>query len=81
MPSTACPASRHIFLDVRVRSHTDCRTSSEYEVALVEEHELTAGPLSLLQTATRTHTQVLISCRNNRKYVSLIAIIDLYSIF
>lgn len=45
------------------------RLSSEYEVAQVEEHELTAGPLSLLQTATRTHTQVLISCRNNRKLV------------
>lgn len=44
---------------------------SEYEVSLVEEHELTAGPLSLLQTATRTHTQVLISCRNNRKVNAL----------
>lgn len=52
-------------LEISIASGTDRR--SEYEVSLVEEHELTAGPLSLLQTATRTHTQVLISCRNNRK--------------
>lgn len=52
-------------LEISIVSGTDRR--SEYEVSLVEEHELTAGPLSLLQTATRTHTQVLISCRNNRK--------------
>lgn len=49
---------------------------SEYEVALVEEHELTAGPLSLLQTATRTHTQVLISCRNNRKLLARVKAFD-----
>ncbi len=53
------------------------RTSyREYEVALVEEHELTAGPLSLLQTATRTHTQVLISCRNNRKLLARVKAFD-----
>lgn len=50
--------------------------NSEYEVALVEEHELTAGPLSLLQTATRTHTQVLISCRNNRKLLARVKAFD-----
>lgn len=48
----------------------------EYEVALVEEHELTAGPLSLLQTATRSHTQVLISCRNNRKLLARVKAFD-----
>ncbi|KAL2704508.1 hypothetical protein AAEP93_005579 [Penicillium crustosum] len=49
---------------------------TEYEVARVEEHELTAGPLSLLQTATRTHTQVLISCRNNRKLLARVKAFD-----
>ncbi|CAG8121929.1 unnamed protein product [Penicillium olsonii] len=49
---------------------------TEYEVALVEEHELTAGPLSLLQTATRSHTQVLISCRNNRKLLARVKAFD-----
>ncbi|RJE24697.1 Small nuclear ribonucleoprotein [Aspergillus sclerotialis] len=49
---------------------------TEYDVSLVEEHELTAGPLSLLQTATRTHTQVLISCRNNRKLLARVKAFD-----
>lgn len=48
----------------------------EYEVALVEEHELTAGPLSLLLTATRNHQQVLISCRNNRKLLARVKAFD-----
>ncbi|KAJ5489046.1 Small nuclear ribonucleoprotein Sm D2 [Penicillium diatomitis] len=49
---------------------------TEFEVGLVEEHELNAGPLSLLQTATRTHTQVLISCRNNRKLLARVKAFD-----
>ncbi|CDM28902.1 hypothetical protein DTO013E5_1289 [Penicillium roqueforti] len=49
---------------------------TEYEVSLVESHELSAGPLSLLLTATRTHTQVLISCRNNRKLLARVKAFD-----
>ncbi|OKL58311.1 Small nuclear ribonucleoprotein Sm D2 [Talaromyces atroroseus] len=49
---------------------------TEYEVGLVEEYEFTTGPLSLLQTATRTHTQVLISCRNNRKILARVKAFD-----
>ncbi|KAH7132530.1 small nuclear ribonucleoprotein-like protein sm d2 [Dendryphion nanum] len=49
---------------------------TEYEVAQVEEHELTTGPLSLLQTAVRTRTQVLISCRNNRKILARVKAFD-----
>ncbi|KAF5864785.1 hypothetical protein ETB97_006322 [Aspergillus alliaceus] len=49
---------------------------TEYEVSLVEEHELTAGPLSLLQTATRTHTQVLIACRSNRRLLARVKAFD-----
>lgn len=67
--STAVRYSGSVHDDI-LRSYTPhpvANPPSEYEVALVEEHEMTAGPLSLLQTATRTHTQVLISCRNNRK--------------
>ena len=37
---------------------------------------MTAGPLSLLRTATRTHTQVLISCRNNRKLLARVKAFD-----
>ena len=48
-------------------------------MSLVEEHELIAGPLSLLQTATRTHSQVLISCRNNRKLLARVKAFDRHS--
>ena len=70
-PATSQPAP-----STRAIKLTIAFENSEYEVGLVEEHELTAGPLSLLQTATRTHTQVLISCRNNRKLLARVKAFD-----
>ncbi|CAD0041774.1 unnamed protein product [Aureobasidium pullulans] len=52
------------------------RPRSEYEIARVEEHEFTAGPLSILQTAVRNHNQVVISCRNNRKLLARVKAFD-----
>ncbi|KAM3084520.1 mRNA splicing protein [Clarireedia jacksonii] len=49
---------------------------TEFEVAQIEEHEFTSGPLSLLQVAVRSHTQVLISCRNNRKLLARVKAFD-----
>lgn len=49
---------------------------TEYEVGLLEQHEFNTGPLSLLQTAVRNHTQVLISCRNNRKLLARVKAFD-----
>ncbi|KAK6008329.1 hypothetical protein QM012_000232 [Aureobasidium pullulans] len=49
---------------------------TEYEIARVEEHEFTAGPLSILQTAVRNHNQVVISCRNNRKLLARVKAFD-----
>ncbi|KAF2767670.1 Sm-like ribonucleoprotein [Teratosphaeria nubilosa] len=49
---------------------------TEYEISLLEQHEFTSGPLSLLQTAVRNHTQVLISCRNNRKLLARVKAFD-----
>ena len=49
---------------------------TEYEVAQLEQHEFTAGPLSILQTAVRNHNQVLISCRNNRKLLARVKAFD-----
>jgi small nuclear ribonucleoprotein D2 len=49
---------------------------TDYEVQLVEEHEMTYGPLSILQTAARSHTQVLIAMRNNRKLLARIKAFD-----
>lgn len=50
--------------------------SSEFEVAALEQHEFTSGPLSILQTAVRSHSQVLISCRNNRKLLARVKAFD-----
>ncbi|KAK3936144.1 small nuclear ribonucleoprotein Sm D2 [Diplogelasinospora grovesii] len=49
---------------------------TEYEVSLLEEHEFSAGPLSILQTAVRSHTQVLISLRNGRKMLARVKAFD-----
>jgi small nuclear ribonucleoprotein D2 len=49
---------------------------SEYEIAQVEEHEFATGPLSILQTAVRSHVQVLISIRNNRKLLARVKAFD-----
>ena len=49
---------------------------TEYEIAQLEEAEFTTGPLSLLQAAVRSHTQVLISCRNNRKLLARVKAFD-----
>ena len=48
----------------------------EYEIAQLEEHEFQAGPLSILQSAVRTHNTVLISCRNNRKLLARVKAFD-----
>ncbi|KZZ96593.1 small nuclear ribonucleoprotein Sm D2 [Moelleriella libera RCEF 2490] len=50
--------------------------NSEYEIAELEEHEFTSGPLSILQTAVKSHTQVLISIRNNRKLLARVKAFD-----
>ncbi|KAI1273826.1 small nuclear ribonucleoprotein Sm D2 [Xylaria sp. FL0933] len=50
--------------------------SREYEVQLLEEYEFGSGPLSILQTAVRSHTQVLISIRNNRKLLARVKAFD-----
>jgi small nuclear ribonucleoprotein D2 len=52
------------------------RSLSEYEVAALEQHEFTSGPLSILQTAVRNANQVLISCRNNRKLLARVKAFD-----
>jgi small nuclear ribonucleoprotein D2 len=49
---------------------------TEYEIAQLEEYEFNAGPLSILSTAVRNGTQVLISCRNNRKLLARVKAFD-----
>jgi small nuclear ribonucleoprotein D2 len=68
-------SSRKSYPDPSSIASTDI-LDSEYEIARVEEHEFTAGPLSILQTAVRNHNQVVISCRNNRKLLARVKAFD-----
>lgn len=45
----------------------------------LEEHEISQGPLSVLQQAVRNHTQVLISLRNNKKLLARVKAFDRHS--
>ncbi|KAK5663848.1 hypothetical protein OQA88_51 [Cercophora sp. LCS_1] len=49
---------------------------TEYEIAQIENWEMSNGPLSILQTAVRSHTQVLISIRSNRKLLARVKAFD-----
>lgn len=49
---------------------------TEYEIAQIEAYEFANGPLSVLQSAVRSHTQVLISLRNNRKMLARVKAFD-----
>jgi small nuclear ribonucleoprotein D2 len=63
-------------LDYELPKYSANTSPSEYQVALLEEHEFTSGPLSILQTAVRSHNQVLISIRNNRKLLARVKAFD-----
>lgn len=49
------------------------------ELKNLEEYEFTHGPMSLLSKALRTHTPILISCRNNRKLLARVKAFDRHS--
>ena len=49
---------------------------SQAELKELEDYEFTHGPMSLLTTAVKSHTQVLISCRNNRKLLARVKAFD-----
>ncbi|EJD55327.1 Sm-like ribonucleo protein [Auricularia subglabra TFB-10046 SS5] len=48
----------------------------EAQLRQLEEHEISQGPLSVLQQAVRNHTQVLISLRNNKKLLARVKAFD-----
>ncbi|CEQ38648.1 SPOSA6832_00078 [Sporobolomyces salmonicolor] len=48
----------------------------EAQVRALEEHQISQGPLSVLQTAVRSNTQVLIALRNNRKLLGRVKAFD-----
>jgi len=49
---------------------------TQEELKSLEDYELSHGPLSMLTRAVRSHSQVLISCRNNRKLLARIKAFD-----
>jgi len=49
---------------------------SEFEILRDEAQDFSTGPLSILQNAVRSHTQVLISIRSNRKLLARIKAFD-----
>lgn len=51
----------------------------EAQLRQLEEHEISQGPLSVLQQAVRNHAQVLIALRNNKKLLARVKAFDRHS--
>lgn len=49
---------------------------TQEEIQQLEDYEFTNGPLSMLTQAVRSHTQVLIACRSNRKLIARVKAFD-----
>jgi small nuclear ribonucleoprotein (snRNP)-like protein len=49
---------------------------TEFELREMEEREFNTGPLSLLTAAVKNNTQILISCRNNKKLLARVKAFD-----
>ncbi|KAF7436982.1 mRNA splicing protein [Pleurotus ostreatus] len=67
---------------VRISSqyvHVPKSELDEAQLRQLEEHEISQGPLSVLQQAVRNHTQVLISLRNNKKLLARVKAFDRHS--
>lgn len=71
--STPLPLTHPPHRDLQAKPRSEL---TEYELNILEQHEFTSGPLSLLQTAVRNHTQILISLRNNRKLLARVKAFD-----
>lgn len=49
---------------------------TQEELARQEEEEFTTGPFSVLTKTVKENTQVLISCRNNKKLLGRVKAFD-----
>ncbi|KAJ3189552.1 Small nuclear ribonucleoprotein Sm D2 [Irineochytrium annulatum] len=49
---------------------------TEEEIRALEEQEFSTGPLSVLTQSVKNNTQILISCRNNRKLLARVKAFD-----
>ena len=60
-------------------AHVPKSELDEAQLRQLEEHEISQGPLSVLQQAVRNHTQILISLRNNKKLLARVKAFDRHS--
>lgn len=51
----------------------------EQQIRLKEEYQISQGPLSVLQSSVRNHTQILIALRNNKKLLARVKAFDRHS--
>ncbi|ORX60127.1 small nuclear ribonucleo protein D2-like protein [Piromyces finnis] len=49
---------------------------TEEELRKIEEEEFNSGPLSVLSQSVKNNTQILISCRNNKKLLARVKAFD-----
>ncbi|KAI8845948.1 Small nuclear ribonucleoprotein Sm D2 [Chytriomyces hyalinus] len=49
---------------------------SDEELRALEEEEFNNGPLSVLTQSVKNNTQILVSCRNNRKLLARVKAFD-----
>jgi small nuclear ribonucleoprotein D2 len=66
---------RHLFFLFSLQDKPRSELSQE-ELQQLEEYEFNNGPLSMLTQAVRSHHQVLIACRSNRKLVGRVKAFD-----
>ncbi|KAF5382958.1 hypothetical protein D9757_006386 [Collybiopsis confluens] len=60
-------------------AHVPKSELDEAQLRQLEEHEISQGPLSVLQQAVRNHAQVLISLRNDKKLLARVKAFDRHS--
>lgn len=83
----ACSNYLELSCDCALRQHTKMSQYvhvpkselDEAQLRQLEEHEISQGPLSVLQQAVRNHAQVLISLRNNKKLLARVKAFDRHS--
>lgn len=75
--TNAIPAVINAFTSQYV--HVPKSELDEAQLRQLEEHEISQGPLSVLQQAVRNHTQVLVSLRNNKKLLARVKAFDRHS--
>jgi hypothetical protein len=79
---SARPCAHFVFyidLSCSQYAHVPKSELDEAQLRALEEHEISQGPLSVLQQAVRNHAQVLISLRNNKKLLARVKAFDRHS--